>query len=209
MREMFANKEFRQALSLGIEPQGDHRPRLSRPVASPTRPGRGRAIPGTTRSSRASTPSYDPREGERHARQARLQRRDAEGFRLRPDGQKVFFAIDVIPTLYPDHVDSAGTGEAPLGRRSASTCKVNTIERALYYTRGDSNDHDARGLAGPRRARPDARPARLLRAASAGLALRDSVGALVRLRRQGRAGAAGEPEEAHEAVTTRRARRPT
>ena len=33
-------------------------------------------------------------------------KRDAQGMRLRPDGQKVFFAIDVIPTLYPDLVDT-------------------------------------------------------------------------------------------------------
>ncbi len=49
---------------------------------------------------------------------------------------------------------------------------MNTIERALYYTRGDSNDHDAAVWPG-RRARSDARSARLLRPASAGLALRD------------------------------------
>ena len=135
-------------------------------------------------------------------------KKDGQGFRLRPDGQKVFFAIDVIPTLHPDLVDTlelvkrhwAGIG---------IDMKVNTIERALYYTRGDNNDHDAAGLAGPRRPRPDARPARLLRPASAGLALRHPVDALVRLRRQGRAGAAGQPEAAHEAVTTRRAPRPT
>ena len=33
-------------------------------------------------------------------------KKDGQGFRLRPDGQKVFFAIDVIPTLYPDAVDT-------------------------------------------------------------------------------------------------------
>ena len=78
--------------------------------------------------------------------------------------------------------------------------KVNTIERALYYTRADNNDHDVAGLARHRRPRSDARPARLLRAASAGLALRDPVDALVRVERQGRAGAARASEAAHEAL---------
>ena len=106
MREMFANKEFRQALSLGInrkeiidivylgqsEPyQTGPRPghpwyheKLRAPVHRVTTPSKANAI--------LDKLGYD--------------KKDAQGFRLRPDGQKVFFAIDVIPTLYPDAVDT-------------------------------------------------------------------------------------------------------
>ena len=34
-----------------------------------------------------------------------LDKKNADGFRLLPDGTKLFFAVDVIPTLYPDLVD--------------------------------------------------------------------------------------------------------
>ncbi len=75
-------------------------------------------------------------------------RRDAQRFRLRPDGQKVFFSIDVIPTLYPDEVDTLEL----IKRHWAEVgidCRINTIERALYYTRGDNNDHDMAVWPGP------------------------------------------------------------
>ena len=78
--------------------------------------------------------------------------------------------------------------------------KVNTIERALYYTRGDNNDHDAAVWPGPGGLDPMLDPRDFFAQHTAGLALRDSVDALVRVRRQGRPGAAGEPEAAHEAV---------
>jgi peptide/nickel transport system substrate-binding protein len=54
----------------------------------------------------------------------------------------------VIPTLYPDAVDTLELVKrhwADIG----VDIKVNTIERALYYTRGDSNDHDAATWPGP------------------------------------------------------------
>ena len=56
----------------GHQPQGDHRHRLSRPVASPGRRARARAIPGTTRSSSRQFTEHDPKQGERDPRQARL-----------------------------------------------------------------------------------------------------------------------------------------
>ena len=126
-------------------------------------------------------------------------KKDAQGFRLRPDGQKVFFAIDVIPTLYPDAVDTLELVKrhwADIG----VDMKVNTIERALYYTRGDNNDHDAAVWPGPGGLDPMLDPRDFFAQHTAGLALRDPVDAVVRLRRQGRAGAARKPEAAHEAV---------
>jgi peptide/nickel transport system substrate-binding protein len=53
----------------------------------------------------------------------------------------VFFAIDVIPTLYPDLVDTLELVKRHWTEIGID-CKVNTIERSLYYTRGDNNEHD-------------------------------------------------------------------
>ena len=75
-------------------------------------------------------------------------KKDASGFRLRPDGRKIFIAVDVIPTLYPDLVDVCELIKRHWTEIGIDM-KVNTIERALFFTRGDNNDHDAQVWTGP------------------------------------------------------------
>jgi hypothetical protein len=147
MREMFANKQFRQALSLGI-----NRKEIidlvylgqSEPYQTGPRPGH----PWYNEKLARQFTSHDPKQANEILDKLGYDKRDAQKFRLRPDGQKVFFSIDVIPTLYPDAVDTLELVKrhwADIG----VDMKVNTIERALYYTRGDSNDHDAATWPGP------------------------------------------------------------
>jgi peptide/nickel transport system substrate-binding protein len=147
MREMLGNKEFRQALSLGI-----NRKEIidivylgqSVPWQTGPRPGH----PWEHKQLGGQFTDHDPKKAGEMLDKLGYNRKDAQGFRLRPDGQKVFFAIDVIPTLYPDAVDTLELVKrhwADIG----VDIKVNTIERALYYTRGDSNDHDAAVWPGP------------------------------------------------------------
>ena len=147
LREMFANKEFRKALSLGM-----NRKEIIDLVYL------GQSDPYQT-GPRPDHPWYhatlarqftDFAQAEANAILDKLgyANKDSGGFRLRPDGQKIFFAIDVIPTLYPDEVDALELVKrhwADIG----IDIKVNTIERALYYTRGDNNDHDAAVWPGP------------------------------------------------------------
>ena len=147
MREMFANKTFRQALSLGINRKeiielvylGQSEPYQTGP--RPTHPWYHEKL------ARQFT-NFDPKQANDLLDGIGYNKRDAQKFRLRPDGQRVFFAIDVIPTLNPDAVDTL-----ELVKRHwvdiGVDIKVNTIERALYYTRGDSNEHDAAVWAGP------------------------------------------------------------
>jgi peptide/nickel transport system substrate-binding protein len=139
MREMFANKEFRKALSLGI-----NRKEIveivylgqSEPFQAGPRPGH------PWFHEKYSRQFTDHNVKEANAILDGLgYKRNTQGARTRPDGQKVFFAIDVIPTLYPDLVDTLELVKrhwAELG----IDIKVNTLERALFYTRGDNNDHD-------------------------------------------------------------------
>ena len=148
MREMFANKEFRQALSLGIEPQGDHRHRLSRPVRALADRAAARAslVP---REARAPVHRARP-----EARRTRSSTSSATTRRTRrasacvPTGRRCSSPIDVIPTLYPDAVDTLELVKRHWAEIGVDM-KVNTIERALYYTRGDNNDHDAAVWPGP------------------------------------------------------------
>ncbi len=147
MREMFGNKQFRQALSLGI-----NRKEIidlvylgqSEPYQTGPRPGH----PWYNEKLARQFTNFDPKQANEILDKIGYDKRDAQKFRLRPDGQNVFFSIDVIPTLYPDAVDTLELVKrhwADIG----VDMKVNTIERALYYTRGDSNDHDAATWPGP------------------------------------------------------------
>ena len=147
MREMFANKQFRQALSLGM-----NRKEIidlvylgqSEPYQTGPRPGH----PWYNEKLARQFTQFDPKQANDILDKIGYSKRDAQKFRLRPDGQKVFFSIDVIPTLYPDAVDTLELVKrhwADIG----VDIKVNTIERALYYTRGDSNEHDAATWPGP------------------------------------------------------------
>ncbi|MBC8791754.1 MAG: peptide ABC transporter [Tagaea sp. CACIAM 22H2] len=147
MRAMFSNKEFRQALSLGI----DRKEIIDLVYLGQSEPFQTGPRPGHPwyheKLSRQFT-DHNVKQANEILDRLGYNRKDAQGFRLRPDGQKVFFAIDVIPTLYPDLVDTL-----ELVRRHwvaiGVDMKVNTIERALYYTRGDNNDHDAAVWPGP------------------------------------------------------------
>ncbi|AMJ60376.1 ABC transporter substrate-binding protein [Bosea sp. PAMC 26642] len=147
MREMFANKEFRKALSLGLDRKeiidlvylGQ-----SQPYQTGPRPGH----PWHNKTLAEQFTGFDAAQANAILDKLGYAKKDSGGIRLRPDGQKVFFAIDVIPTLYPDQVDALELVKrhwADIG----VDIKVNTIERALYYTRGDSNDHDAAVWPGP------------------------------------------------------------
>jgi len=147
MREMFANKEFRKALSLGM-----NRKEIidivylgqSEPYQAGPRPGH----PWYHATLARQFTDHDPKQANAILDKLGYDKKDGQGFRLRPDGQKVFFSIDVIPTLYPDCVDCLELVKRHWAEIGVDI-KVNTIERALYYTRGDNNDHDAAVWPGP------------------------------------------------------------
>ena len=147
MREMFANKEFRQALSLGI-----NRKEIidivylgqSEPYQTGPRPGH----PWYHAQLARQFTEHDPKQAGAILDRIGYARKDSQGFRLRPDGQKVFFAIDVIPTLYPDATDTLELIKRHWTDIGVDV-KINTVERALYYTRGDNNDHDCAVWPGP------------------------------------------------------------
>ena len=147
MRAMFANKEFRQALSLGI-----NRPEIIELVylgqSEPWQMGPRPDHPWYHKQAAHQFTDFDPKTANATLDRIGYAKKDSNGFRLRPDGQKVFFSIDVIPTLYPDCVDALELVKRHWADIGVDV-KVNTVERALYYTRGDNNDHDAAVWPGP------------------------------------------------------------
>jgi peptide/nickel transport system substrate-binding protein len=147
MRAMLGNKEFRMALSYAIDRAeiieavylGQGEPWQTGP--RPTHPWyHAQLARQYTELNRAKANEILDRIG--------YNKRDAQNFRLRPDGQRAFFSVNVIPTLNPDHNDALEL----IKRHWAAIgidMKVNSMERALFYTRGDGNDHDAMVWAGP------------------------------------------------------------
>ena len=147
IRAMFANKEFRQALSLGINRAeiieivylGQSEPWQTGP--RPTHPWYHEKL------ARQFT-EHKPDEANAILDRLGYNKRDSEKFRLRPDGKRVFFAIDVITALYTDEPDALELVKrhwADIG----IDVKINAIDRSLYYTRGDNNDHDMAVWPGP------------------------------------------------------------
>jgi peptide/nickel transport system substrate-binding protein len=144
---MFSNKDFRIALSLGI-----NRAEIidivylgqSEPYQTGPRPDHPWYF---AKLSRQYT-EHDPAKANAMLDKLGYDKKDSQGFRLRPDGQKIFFAIDVIPTLTPDLVDTLELVKKHWVAIGVDI-KVNTIERTLYYSRGDNNEHDAQVWPGP------------------------------------------------------------
>jgi len=147
MREMFSNKDFRVALSLGIDRQeiidlvylGQSQPWQTGP--RPDHPWYFEKIS-------TQFTEFDPDKANEMLDKAGFDKKDGQGFRMRPDGKKIFFAVDVIPTLQPDAVDTLELVKKHWANIGIDI-KVNTIERALYYSRGDNNEHDAQVWPGP------------------------------------------------------------
>ena len=146
MRAMFGNKEFRQALSLGI----DRKEIIELVYLGQSEPYQAGPRPGHPWFHEKLAKQFTERDiGRANATLDRIGygKKNAQGLRLHPDGTKIFFTVDVIPTLAPDLVDTLELVKrhwAELGIEM----KVNTIERSLYYTRGDNNDPDAAVWAG-------------------------------------------------------------
>jgi peptide/nickel transport system substrate-binding protein len=69
-----------------------------------------------------------------------LQKRDGDGFRLLPDGSKLFLTADVMVT------DPASIDTLELIKKQWADIGVdlgiNTMERSLYYERGQNSDYD-------------------------------------------------------------------
>jgi peptide/nickel transport system substrate-binding protein len=140
MREIFANKDFRTAMSLGI----DRKEIIELVYLGQSQPYQMGPRPGHPwyyeRLAKQNT-DLDLAKANGLLDKVGLNKKDAQGMRLRADGTKLFFTVDVIPTLQPDLVDVLELVRKHWAKLGVDM-KVNTIERSLYYTRGDNNEHD-------------------------------------------------------------------
>ncbi|WMS44021.1 ABC transporter substrate-binding protein [Acuticoccus sp. MNP-M23] len=140
MREMIGNKEFRQAISHAIDREeiidvvyfGQIEPRQTGPNED-----------NEFYSEKMATQflDYDPDKANALLDGLGYTERDGDGFRLRPDGERVAFGINVIPNLFPEFTDNLELMKAQLADVGVDMT-INVLERSIFYQRADANDFD-------------------------------------------------------------------
>ena len=141
LRELFNHRDFRIALSLGM-----NRPEIIETVlfgqGEPWQNGPFEDHPNYHERISTQYLDYDPEQANALLDGLGLERGD-DGNRRMSNGEPVRFSIDVIPTLQPEHVDMLemiSRQWAELGVQM----DVNPMERTFFYERtSNSNDHDA------------------------------------------------------------------
>jgi peptide/nickel transport system substrate-binding protein len=139
-REIFQNHDFRVALSIAIDRQS---------IIDLIYVGQGEVY---QLAPRPTSPFYSEQLAKQHTEydealanqmldEAGFAERDDDGYRLGPDGNRISFAVDVIPTLAPEQPDVV---ELVVGYWQAVgiDAQMNVVERTLFYERKDSNVHD-------------------------------------------------------------------
>jgi peptide/nickel transport system substrate-binding protein len=142
LRELFNNRDFRVALSLGLDRQ-DIIDTALLGAGEPWQQGPFEDHPN--HHARLSTQylDHDPAEANRLLDSIGLDRRGPDGIRLLPSGRPVKFQTDVIPTLQPEHADMLEL-MAQQWEAIGIDMDVNALERTFFYERtSNSNDHDA------------------------------------------------------------------
>ena len=140
MRELIRNKDVRVALSLAIDReeiidivyQGQGEPYQIGPRPSHVLYNEQLAKQHT---------EYDPDRANELLDEAGYAERDSEGYRLFPDGSRITFNAQYTGVEQPDWGDSLeiiAEQWEEIGIELTST----SVERSIYYSRGEANEHD-------------------------------------------------------------------
>ncbi len=140
LRELFNQKDFRIALSLGMNRQEI----IDTVLLGQSEPWQLGDFAGPYYNEQLSTQyiEFDPARANELLDGLGYARGD-DGIRTLPSGRKISFQVDVIPTNTPDHVDILGLIEAQW-REIGVEMKVNPLERSFFFDRITvANAHDA------------------------------------------------------------------
>lgn len=140
-RELFNQKDFRVALSLGM-----NRPEIIETVllgtSEPWQQGDFEGSPYYNEQLATQYTEFDPEQANALLDGLGLER-GSDGIRRMADGRPIKFLIDVIPSLAPDHVDILEMIEQQWAEIGVDM-DVNPLERTFFYERtSNANDHDA------------------------------------------------------------------
>jgi len=140
LRQIFQNKDFRIGLSYAINRQEIIDTVFQRQGEPWQAAPRKESELYSERLATQHT-AYDPARAAQYLDQTGLTRRDDKGFRLGPDGRRVFFQVDVV-TQEPNQVSTVELVKG-FWKAVGIDIGVNAIDRDLFYTRKESNDPDA------------------------------------------------------------------
>ncbi len=140
MREFIRNKDARVALSLGIDRdeiidivyQGQGEPWQIGPRPS--------HVLYNEQLGRQHT-DYDPDRANELLDAAGYAERDDEGFRLFPNGERITFNVQFTGVEQPDWGDALEIIDAQW-EDIGIDLNVRSVERSIYYSRGEANEHD-------------------------------------------------------------------
>lgn len=141
LRELFNQKDFRIALSLGMNRQEI----IDTVLLGQSEPWQLGDFPGSPYYNEQLSTQYIEHDPDRaNALLDELgYERGPDGIRTLPSGRRISFQIDVIPTNTPDHVDILGLIEAQW-REIGVEMKINPLERSFFFERTTvAYDHDA------------------------------------------------------------------
>lgn len=145
-RQIFRNKDFRIGLSHAI-----NREAIIRAVGLDAEPAQAAPLPGTPfYNERMATQylEYDVKLANEYLDRAGYSRRDADGFRLGPDGRRIRFTLLVQTPVYAGefhiHQSMIQTDWKAVGIDMA----IETAPRAVAQNRWDNNDYDVTAFTG-------------------------------------------------------------
>ncbi len=153
------NREFRQALSLAID-----RDEINEIVfLGQGKPWQIGPLPDDKfYNARLATQyiEHDPDQANKILDKLGLAKRDGNGFRLTPDGNKLFLTVDamVVDTAAIDTMELIKKQWAAVG----IDLGINTMERSLYYERAQNSDYDIGTYAVPGGLNPTLDPRALI-----------------------------------------------
>jgi peptide/nickel transport system substrate-binding protein len=142
LRELFNKKDFRIALSLGMDRQEIIDTALLG-EGEPWQQGPFEDHPNFHERLSTQYLEHDPEKANELLDRIGLDQRGSDGTRLLPSGRPLKFSIDVIPTLQPEQVDMLELIEQQWAEIGVDM-DVNALERTFFYERtSNSSDHDA------------------------------------------------------------------
>ena len=142
LRKVFNEKDFRVALSIGINRQAIIDTVLLG-EGEPWQQGPFEDHPYYYEKISKQYLDYDPEKANALLDGLGLNKRDQDGVRLFPNGDPLRFKIDVIPTFDPTWIDSLQLIQQQWSKIGVDA-EINSLERTFFYQRtSESNEHDA------------------------------------------------------------------
>ena len=141
LRAVFQNRDFRIGLSYAV-----NRPELIRAVyqrqGKPWQVGPRRESEFFDEKLATQYTEFDVAKADEHLDRAGLDQRDAQGFRLRPDGERIAFDVEIPTGFKPAWVDAADLLKG-YWKNVGVEMRVKSEGDSLFTERVEANQHDA------------------------------------------------------------------